>query len=478
MIVPTRREFFLSAGAAASLAGAQPPGSGRPNILFLFPDQHRFDWTGESPRIPVRTPNLDALARRGVRFSNAVAPSPVCAASRACLASGKEYDRCGVPGNGADYPLDQPTFYSMLRDAGYHVTGCGKFDLHKKTRDWGVDGKRLLTEWGFSDGIDNAGKRDAVQSGAVTPKDPYMAFLHQRNLASVHVEDFRRRKNYAATFPTPLPEDAYCDNWIASNGLELIRRAPPQKPWFLQVNFTGPHEPMDITKRMDEMCRGIRFPLPNRNMQFTGDTHLAIRQNYAAMIENIDRWVAIYVDELKRRGELDNTLIVYSSDHGEMLGDHNRWGKTVPYQPSIGVPLIVAGPGVKRGLVNQGPASIVDLTATFLDYAGLPASPAMDSRSLRSVLQGKTRLNRGVVLSGLGAWRLAFDGRFKLVRGFDPAGAQGRVSPETAARSPLLLFDLAKDPRENRNIASEAPEVVTRLSQHVNWEERECLCNT
>ncbi len=137
-----------------------------PNILFFFPDQHRFDWIESRPEIPVRTPHLDALANRGVQFNNAITPSPVCAPARACLASGMEYDQCGVPSNGFNYPLDGWTVYRSFRQAGYNVLGCGKFDLHKATPSWGLDGKGSIDAWGFSDGIDNAGKWDAVRSGA------------------------------------------------------------------------------------------------------------------------------------------------------------------------------------------------------------------------------------------------------------------------------------------------------------------------
>jgi choline-sulfatase len=149
----------------------------------------------------VRTPHLDELAKRGVRFTQAVVSSPLCAPSRACLAAGKEYQRCGVANNRFDYQLHQPTDYRLLRDAGYHVMGCGKLDLHKATEDWGLDGKRLTEEWGFSDAIDNAGKFDALRSGRVTPKDPYMAYLHQRNLAATHVADFDARPLLARTAP-------------------------------------------------------------------------------------------------------------------------------------------------------------------------------------------------------------------------------------------------------------------------------------
>lgn len=468
MKTTTRREFLKTTAAAAVPSAAFATGT-RPNFLFFFPDQLRFDWAGGDPRIVVRTPNLDALSQRGISFTRAVVASPLCAPARACLAAGKEYDRGGVPSNQHDYPLTQKTYYTLLRDSGYHVAGCGKFDLHKATMDWGLDGKRLLSEWGFSDGIDNAGKFDAIRSGAEAPKDPYMAYLHRRGLAATHVEDFRKRAKlgYQATFPTPLPEEAYCDNWVANNGLELMKRFPKGKPWHLVVNFTGPHNPMDVTRRMDKLCRGRAFPQPNGSRQYTPEIHVAIRQNYSAMVENIDRWLGIYIDELKRRGELDNTLIVFSSDHGEMLGDHDRWGKSVPYQPSVGVPLVIGGPGVRPGGKSDALVSVVDLTATFLDFAGITAPSDMDSRSLRPLLEGKTRSHRQYLVSGLDPWRMVFDGRYKLIRGFDPERRK-RLSTEdrrSAENLPPLLFDLHQDPLENANIAARAPAEVARLSR-------------
>lgn len=433
----TRRQLISAAFA--------PPR--RPNFLFLFPDQQRHDWaTGL-----VRTPHLDALAKRGVRFTQAVVSSPLCAPSRACLAAGKEYQRCGVANNRFDYPLTQTTYYRLLRDAGYHVMGCGKLDLHKATEDWGLDGKRLTEEWGFSDAMDNAGKFDALRSGRVTPKDPYMAYLHQQNLAATHVADFDARRGpqaYVNTAPTPLPEDAYCDNWIGENGLKLLRRAPVGQPWHLVVNFTGPHDPMDVTRRMEQTTRGRRYPAPHRNTQHPPAKHQEIRQNYAAMIENLDRWTGRFLDEVKRRGELDNTLIVYSSDHGEMLGDHNLWGKSLPHEASIRVPLIMAGPRVKRA-ESRAMVYVHDLAATFLDYAGVKVPPEMDSRSLRPLLEGKTRTHRDYQRTGLNKWRTVFDGRWKLVEGYGENGPR--------------LYDLAADPTEDNNLAARETATLERL---------------
>lgn len=421
----------------------------RPNILLFFPDQWRPDWSSSTRGLDVRTPNLEALASRGVRFTHAVVPSPLCAPSRACLASGREYENCRVPSNQADYPAGAPTLYGRLRDAGYHVMACGKLDLHKNAKDWGLDGRRRVSEWGFSDMIDNAGKGDAVSSGAVEPKDPYMAMLHRRNLAAAHVADFKARKNYAATHLTPLPDDAYCDNWIGSNALDLLGRVPRSSPWFLAINFTGPHNPMDITASMEPSVRNRRFAPPRGNTQFDAPTHERIRQNYTAMVENLDRWLGRMTDEIGSRGELDRTLIVVSSDHGEMLGDHGLWGKSVPWQESVGVPLVLAGPGVKSSKVVNDPATILDLTATFLDYGRARPLPEMESLSMRPLLEGRGKAPRSHVRSGLGSWRTVSDGRYKLITGYGD--------------KPRMLFDLHRDPYEQTDISESKPAIADRL---------------
>ena len=458
----------------------------RPNFLFFLPDQHRPDWVPwqtagtagtqsapEARELPLRMPHLATIAARGVRFSRALCPSPLCAPSRACLASGREYDRCGVLNNHFDYPLEQPTYYQSLRDAGYRVAGVGKFDLHKATMDWGLDGSRLLREWGFTDGIDNEGKMDAIasyagnagarrvggQAGTVAPRGPYMAFLEQRGLAETHMADFQTRRGshgHHLTHPTPLPDDAYCDNWIAANGLRFLEEFPPGQPWHLVVNFNGPHSPMDVTEAMRERWLDARFPLPSGAGFLDAEaqeTHNAVRQNYAAMLENIDAQIGMFLDVLHRRGELERTVIIYSSDHGEMLGDHDRWGKSTYFQPAVGVPLVVAGPGVRPGVMSDALVSMHDLTATFLDYANLPALPGMDSRSLVPVLTGASETHRPYVRSGLDSWRLVFDGRQKLVQDAPSSG-----------ESRTLLFDLIEDPSETRDLAGERPGEIARLA--------------
>jgi arylsulfatase len=449
----------------------------RPNILLFLPDQHRPDWVPWNTDLPLRMPNLARIAAGGVRFTRALCPSPLCAPSRACLASGREYDHCGVPNNKFDYPLDQPTYYQALRDAGYRVAGVGKFDLHKATLEWGLDGSRLLSEWGFTEGIDSEGKMDAIASytgvrGADRrptaddgrpaaqrgPKGPYMAFLQTRGLAEAHVEDYNGRRGehgHHLTHTTPLPDDAYGDTWIAENGLRFLRGFPKEQPWHLVVNFTGPHSPMDVTDSMRKRWEGVRFPPPVESTALDAETHNAVRQNYAAMLENIDTQIGRFLALVEERGELDSTVIVYSSDHGEMLGDHDRWGKSTYYQPASGVPLVVAGPNMRGGTSSDALVSMHDLTATFLDLAGVPPLPEMDSRSLVPVLTGQSQTHRAHVRSGLDRWRLVFDGRHKLVR---QAASGGEAEPQ------VLLFDLEADPHETENLAPAHPDVVSRLT--------------
>ena len=448
----TRRQFLKQAGALAAahtmpaLGPTRSTTGKRPNVLFLFPDQHRPDWVQGSPGIPIPTPNLSRLAARATRFDRTLAASPVCGPSRACLASGREYYRCGVKSgraNGDSYPLQQTTFYRRLRDSGYHTMACGKIDLDSSAIMLGVSGKEHLDAWGFSDGIHSPGKGRGFRAylePPVGPKDAYYAYLAAQDpaLARRCAEDYARRfgltpeqvaatddedqlsegkndQQWRDTEPSPMPDQHYGDNWIARNGLSLLERAPPGRPWFLYVNFAGPHPPMDITASMERRFRGPtayrHFPAAARQQGFDHSrAPSAHPPELRRDAQNIDRWTGIYLDTLEQRGELDNTVIVYASDHGEMLGDHGRWGKSKPFHPSANVPLYVAGPGVRQGHRSDALVSLMDLAATFLDYAGVAVPEDMDSRSIRPVLEGSTEHHREFVLSGLVNWRLAGTG--------------------------------------------------------------------
>jgi choline-sulfatase len=460
-----------------------PETATEPNILFLFTDEQRPDWLGPDPEVPVRTPNIERLVDRGTWFRDAVCPSPVCNPSRACLASGYEYDRCGVPGNSVDYPPNRTTYYERLRDeAGYHVMGTGKWDITSGF-PLGLSGNRNCEQWGFSDTrfIPAKGQtvRRIIDDPNDEPRDPYTAYLDERGSLDDIVEDYERRRaagnttKWIATYPTPLDQEEYYDEWITRAGLDLIDDAPDDEPWFLEVNFQNPHFTWDVTEEMHGWYRDppVEFPDPvDCDLSVPPGTHQEIRRNYAAMVEHIDRCVGRFLDDLEARGELEDTLIVFSSDHGEMLGDHGQWQKLSPHQASVGVPLVVAGPDVADRDPIDDPVTILDLHATFLDYAGLDAGD-VDSRSMRDCLAGGDT-PRDVVYSGLGSWRMAYDGRYKLIEGYEPDHRYAgqfepmAVEPENGRRRraerPQILHDVPES--ESENVADENPDIVDRLA--------------
>lgn len=434
----------------------------RPNVLFLFPDQLRWDWIGCHGSVPVRTPHIDALAARGVRFTQCRSNSPLCGPARACLAMGLRYGRTGVWGNGEDVPRDAITCFRLLREAGYHTMTCGKNDLHKGTGDFDVSGwTARLGDYGFSAAIDQRGKMNAgAAAGWDEPSDYYTQWLEQRGLRRMHHEDYVRRReearHYASTWPSPLPRESYSDDVTGAAALKLLDAAPTGKPWMLWVNFPGPHDPFDPPAALRRRYDDVHFPMPvkpeativNPRGQTVALDHQQLRRNYAACIEGIDEWVGRIVRTVERRGELANTVIVFSSDHGEMLGDHGRFQKSVPWEGSVRVPLIAAGPGVVRGVVSDALVELVDLSATLLELAGLQAPRDWDSRSLRPVLEGATSAHRDVQCVMLRRWRMACDGQWKLVEHRDGEPA---------------LYDRLTDRDELRNVAVANPSVVAWL---------------
>ncbi|CAN5579065.1 choline-sulfatase [soil metagenome] len=435
-----------------------------PNFLLILTDQHRPDWLGCEGKVPVRTPNVDALAARGTRFTQAHCPSPLCGPSRACLAAGVEYDACGVPNHKVDFDVSRPTYYRLLQAAGYHTAVVGKVDLNKCSGDWGIDGQKHLHEWGFTSGLDVAGGWDAISYGNGTPVDPYMTFLQQIGFSDVHVADFQARGNYKETYPAPMPEESYQDHWIAARAMDAIKALPHDQSWHLAVHFTGPHDPMDVTPQMHRWYREppVDFPPPSNAVGTEHDQE--VRRNYAAKIETIDRWLGKFIETISERGELENTVIVFSADHGEMLGDRGMWMKSRPWWQSVKIPLIIAAPG-ERPRVCDDPVSLIDVGATFLDFASAAPAAPMTSHSLRPALSGATG-PREFVRSGLGSWRMVCDRRYKLVVGYDPAAkVTAAHEPGQSTNDSVLpmLFDIQRDPTEQHNIAAENAEIVNRM---------------
>jgi arylsulfatase A-like enzyme len=434
----------------------------RKNILFLLPDQHRGDWlpyekeifhSMGNEEIPLRMDNVRRLMEQGTVFTRALTNSPLCAPARACLASGRQYQNCGTFNNNFCYPLNKKTFYSVLRERGYNTGGVGKFDLHKPVLYWGREGflpqhKTL----GFTHALDSEGKYDLVWSSYYEAKGPYSDFLHRRGLMEEHARDYIRRFfNAQDTRATNLPDAAYSDNWTGDNALAMLERLHnDDKPWFLQVNFPGPHNPWDVTESMRERWSNVDFPLPGQYPLNDDEAGRAnrIRRNYAAMLENIDRQIGRLLARLKELGEYENTLVVYASDHGEMLGDRGRYFKTVPYRASLHIPLVIAGPDLKAGEFCAELAQLHDLAATFAEYGGGKMPEPGESVSLLPLAAGEKTAIREYQFASLffslreaenddyadyGQYRRAHSGQEELVKKFKAEFCQipGAV-PESA----------------------------------------------
>ena len=412
----------------AQLPGAAERAS-QPNILLLMPDQWRWDWDG-THEAKLRVPHMASLQGLGTSFPyGATAPAPLCAPSRACFASLREYDEAGVANNlESDYPVDkQPTYFSALQDAGYHTMVAGKDDLTKKSRLGAMLGRRNFNarrtynaeDLGFSDSRRCLGKRDVFHAFP-KPGDPYGHFLSRRTIDGHNAFDVNAAcLNFPGSDPklcksrNSHPQAMYQDDWTAGHAVELLQAAPADKPWFLWVSFPGPHDPFDVTGPMAAAVDGLEWPAsvdPTRTEKTKASggypSHRNTRANYAAEIENLDRLFGAILDGAKARGHtLAKDLIVcVCSDHGEMLNDHRSIGKSQPWQGSLNVPLVCAGPGIKRNSSLDLPVALLDLGATFLDFAGAKQAKGTSARSFRGLLAGDVdpeNRNRTIVHSGL-----------------------------------------------------------------------------
>ncbi len=445
--------------------------AGGPNILMVMSDQHRADWLGCAGASWVSTPNIDALAERGVRFSRAVCNSPLCAPSRSALASGLRCSSVRVLANSDLYPLEIPTYYQLLRAAGYRVGCVGKTDLHKRDHWEGANGDRpIMYHLGFTDPMETEGKQSAARYalGAVCP---YTRHLVERGLAQAFHDDYHSR-GYLPGRSSVLPLDAYHDDFVGRKACEFLRKVGEETPWHYFVSFVGPHAPWDAPSEYSSKCDPADMPAAEaimdpmegkpKRMVEANDRHSrllnqatlaeAMRQ-YAGMITLIDEYVGRFVDILQNRGQLENTVIVYTSDHGEMIGDHGLFGKSVYYEAALRVPLIFAGPTIKATGGCDALVHLNDSTPTLLELAGLEIPTEMQASSLVPLLRGSQKKLHDVQVSELTRSRMLFDGRFKF------AEHDGDLDE---------LYDLRSDPKEVCNMALSEEETAERMREELH----------
>ncbi len=390
-----RREFTRAFGAgvgAALMSGSGMSGSafaggagtvaGRPNLLVVCSDQHsgRMLEGGLGEDSHVRTPNLSRLARKGVCFRNAYCSSPVCAPARASLMTGRFASDVGSYGNTTTFDGSVPTWGTHLRNVGYSCRATGKLDL-ASGRDLG------FTE--VKTGHGHFNRPDITELF----RRPMCYRVEERQLVDGRVGD--RGK----------PDKALLDATAAF----VKSQSASGQPFAAWVGITLPHPEFQAPEKYWALYPPEKMPLPQLPDGYLDRLHPVFqvlrqysmisapiseervrraRAAYYGMITELDEYVGDMLDDLERAGALQNTIVIYTADHGEMFGDHGMWLKRALLEGAARVPLIMAGPGLPAGKIVDTPVSHVDLVATMLDLARAERSRELRGTSLLPLIAG------------------------------------------------------------------------------------------
>jgi choline-sulfatase len=423
------------------IAAAQAPivrsAPGNPNILFICADEHGGPFLGSMGHPIVKTPNLDRLAATGVQFRNAYCGSPVCVPARAGMMSGMFPSDVSSYCNSTPFRDPVPSWGKRLRDAGYDCWATGKLDLTEGT-DYGF--REVETQHGHS----------------VSPDITSLLRAPMCFRANV-------RNDVNGVFGKTRPHD----DTVLATALRFLRGdvTRSSKPWAIYAGFTSPHYPFAADSKYASLYPPESMPLPDVPLDYLDTRHAIFEQlagfqrvstpiaanrvrraraAYFGMITELDRMVGSLLDELEKTGQMNRTLIVYTSDHGEMLGENGLWFKNVLLEHAARVPLVMAGAGLPRGRTVDTPVMHVDMVATMLELAGLPREQKLRGHSLVNLAQGRPGSHPGIAYSEshsegncTGSFMIRkANWKYIYATGYEP-----------------ILFDLQRDPRELQNLA-------------------------
>jgi choline-sulfatase len=430
----------------------------RPNILFLMTDQHRWDALGLTGGW-VRTPNLDRIAREGVLFSSAYTPSPVCIPARVSLATGWYPHNTAVWDNfHYTMPERTPTWMAAIRAAGYRTSLFGKTHLHPHGGDI-REREYLLHAWGLDDVDETVGPRAGVRC-LCNMTEEWLG----KGLWSAYIQDYAERfsRKPHMVRPSPLGEADYYDTYVGRRAAEYLAQYDRPEPWCCWVSFGGPHEPWDAPEPYASLYDPSAMPPPLEAPEMgedrptgrldgklrgtpqgvTPDDVAKMRANYAGNVTLIDDRIGEILSVLEEREELENTVIAFTSDHGEMNGDYGLLYKSTMLDSAARVPLLVRTPGTLRaggGRTHGGPAESLDVGATLAELAGTECAHRQFGRSLCPLLADPAVEARPDALTEIGGEIMLVTDRHKGV-----LNQEGRV---------YLLFDRGRDPEERVNLA-------------------------
>lgn len=433
----------------------------RPNILLILSDQQRRDSLGAYGCRYVSTPNLDALAAGGTRYDHAYCNAPVCTPSRACILTGKRLSGHGVYNLFDILPETEKLLPWHLREAGYQTGLVGK--LH-------VSG--ILYEVRRRNPGDGFDFYELSHDPNVLPDEPLNAY--GKWLRENHPETYQKIKEEGRAWKDRPPETHF-STWVSERAAAFIRERDREKPFFLSVGYFDPHSPYDNhpagseallhedckppivapegepeDRRLEALDQIRRLQCRDPHSRFTREEAEQLRRGYFAGVSFLDRQLGKVIAALKEEGVYDDTLIIYSSDHGDMICDHNLLGKGAYfYDACTGVPLIVKYPGQREGRASGELVQLNDLFATVMAAAGLEKPVPPESRPLqgdrrRSIAvceyRGCSQMDLGVFPHPVQATMIRGE-RYKLNLYHDTGEAQ--------------LFDMENDPQELHDLARE-----------------------
>lgn len=373
----------------------------RANVLIILTDQQRYDTIAALGRPLPRTPALDRLCAQGAAFTRAYTPSPVCVPARHAIASGLPPHASGVFDNDAS-PPPAPSFMQRLTRAGYRTHGVGKMHFVPDAYD----------PWGFE-------TRDTSEEGGHDPgRDDYRRFVSEHGYAHVTDPHGLRGEFYYLPQPSQLPEPLHHSRWVADRSIDFLASRDRDRPFLLCSHFVGPHPPFASPLPWSRLYRAHEPDPPHRPAGYGDlltywnhaqnrfkwrdggiDRHVegAIRAAYYASISFIDRQIGRILEALGEAAR--DTLVVFASDHGELLGDYGSYGKRCMLDAAARVPLIVRWPGRVAAAARCGqPASLLDLHATVAAAAGLD-DPAPHPEGVDLVALANGRVDRDTVFS-------------------------------------------------------------------------------
>jgi len=424
----------------------------RPNILLLYTDQQRWDALACAGNPHILTPHLDRLAAEGMMLANAFCNNPVCMPSRQSMLSGQYPSALGCCCNGVEMDETVPTIHTILKPYGYHAANIGK--LHFKNHS-NRDHREIHPRYGFDTLIlsDEPGCYDDAYIKWVEAHDP--AAVEACRVTSPPACVGERIEKHPRGTQNPYvfegSEDLTHTAFVADQTVEFLRRHR-EETFFAIAGFYAPHAPLNPPQRFVEMYDLATLPAPAMNegenrLGLSDEQWRKVKAYYYALVTHVDDQVGRILAAVEELGLAEDTIVVFTSDHGEHLGDHGRVQKGPPgFDSCTHVPLIVRYPAaVAAGGRSDALIEAVDIAPTLLDLAAVQAPPIFQGRSFAPLLQGRPYEQRKSVFI---EHRNPFVSSWKAVRTHAHKYCRSGDGDE-------LLFDLAADPHELTNLAGD-----------------------